>query len=289
MKEYESRNAELILDIDRASKSLNLTKEKYGQLKDRFKRLTKKYAEICEEKLNKSDVKVGPDTSEDLSLIVEDLQRSKDNAERANSKLRTKIDGLLEEIGRSEYEIKSVRKANVVLMKQTRCLYEESEQQKRIDEEKTKELQEYRRINQSLKDQEKSWQNERKKLIENVNALKEEKVMLKEKNNEYHVAKNKTEMELREKIRECTMNSRKLEQLRNENEFHMKSQNKIDQNINLYDSFGNESISSQRNESLTPKEFERASKYANDTSIVEITTPVFNNDRVHKHKVGIHI
>ena len=113
--------------------------------------------------------------------------------------------------------------------------------------------------------------------------------MLKEKNNEYHVAKNKTEMELREKIRECTMNSRKLEQLRNENEFHMKSQNKIDQNINLYDSFGNESISSQRNESLTPKEFERASKYANDTSIVEITTPVFNNDRVHKHKVGIHI
>lgn len=289
MKEYETRNGELILDIDRASKSLNLTKEKYGQLKDRFKRLTKKYAEICEEKLNKSDVKVGPDTSEDLSLIVEDLQRSKDNAERANSKLRTKIDGLLEEIGRSEYEIKSVRKANVVLMKQTRCLYEESEQQKRIDEEKTKELQEYRRINQSLKDQEKSWQNERKKLIENVNALKEEKVMLKEKNNEYHVAKNKTEMELREKIRECTMNSRKLEQLRNENEFHMKSQNKIDQNINLYDSFGNESISSQRNESLTPKEFERASKYANDTSIVEITTPVFNNDRVHKHKVGIHI
>ncbi|XP_046858388.1 uncharacterized protein LOC124451836 [Xenia sp. Carnegie-2017] len=158
MKEYESRNGELILDIDRASKSLNLTKEKYGQLKGRFKRLTKKYTEICEEKINKSDAKVGPDTSEDLSLIVEDLQRSKDNAERENSKLRTKMDGLLEEIGRSEYQIRSVRKANVVLMKQTRCLYEESEQQKRIDEEKTKELQEYRRINQSLKDQEKSWQ-----------------------------------------------------------------------------------------------------------------------------------
>ena len=233
LSKYESKNTELISDIDKASSVLKTTKVKYGKLKEKFSILAKKYTKLSEEKLNKSDVQVGPDTSIDLSLAVEDLQRSKENAEEENLKLRAELDKLREEIGRNEYQVKAVRRANVVLMKQSRCLYQESEQNKRLDEERTVELQKYREVKESLQREKETWQKEREVLEDEIKKLKEETARLKQESDEYFLAKNKTEMELGEKSSECVSNYRQLEKLKDENDYLYKQGKKLQAELDL--------------------------------------------------------
>jgi hypothetical protein len=233
LNEYESKNTKLISNIDKASSALKTTKEKYVKLKEKFNTLAKKYTKLNQEKLNKSDVQVGPDTSVDLSLVVEDLQRSKETAEETNLKLRVELDRLREEIGRSEYQVKAVRKANVVLMKQSRCLYHESEEHKRLDDERTQELQKYREMKESLQQEKETLQKERELLEELVAKHTEETAWLKRENDEYFLARNRTEIELGEKASECVLHSRQLEKLKNENEFLYQQGRKLQAEVDV--------------------------------------------------------
>lgn len=169
--------------------------------------------------MNKSDVLVGPDTSVDLSLVVEDLQRSKETAEETNLKLRAELDRLQEEFGRNEYQVKAVRKANVVLMKQSRCLYQESEENKRLDEERRQELHNHREMEKTLQNENETLKKRREILEEQIIKLQEETARLKQENDEYFLAKNKTEIRLGEQASECVLHSRQLERLKRENEF----------------------------------------------------------------------
>jgi chromosome segregation ATPase len=219
LDEYELKNSKLVSDIDKASSVLKTTKEKYVKVKEKFNSLAKRYKKMNEEKLNKSDVQVGPDTSVDLSLVVEDLQRSKETAEETNLKLRAELDKLREEIGKSEYQMKAIRKANVVLMKQSRSLYQESEEHKRLDEERAQELQKHREMKQSLQEENDASQKERELLEKQVKELAEETAKLKCENDEYFLEKNRREIELEEKANECNLHSRQLEKLKHENEF----------------------------------------------------------------------
>lgn len=292
----------LLADVDKASSTLRTTKEKYARLKEKFTTLAKKYKKLNEHKLNKSDVQVGPDSSVDLNLVVEDLQRSKEIAEEANVKLRMELDKLREDIGRNEYQMKAVRKANVVLMKQSRCLYFESEEQKRIDEEKTQELQKYREMRETLQQKTEKWQAEEEFLKRKLDKITEDAEKLKRDNNEYFLAKNKMEIELGNKASECVLHSRQLEKLKHENDFlyhqvrklqaelevtRAKSfiaSDKSDQNQNLLQSF-NTDVTSSGHTSTDMESTEKSgtrstfSEY-NFDEVRRFIPPVFNNEKV---------
>ncbi len=311
--EHESNNTKLISDIDKASSVLKTTKEKYARLKDKFNILAKKYTKLNEEKLNKSDVQVGPDTSIDLSLVVEDLQRSKEIAEETNLKLRAELDKLREEIGRNEYQVKAVRKANVVLMKQSRTLYQESEEHKRLDDEKTQELQKYREMKENLQLEKETNQKERELLEEQVKKLTEETARLERENEEYFFAKNKTEIELGGKAKECVLHSRQLEKLKHENEFlyhqgrklqaeldvaRMKPRTttKPDENQDFFHSFDNELRNSKLADMGSIKDFgtgrlSQVSRLSESTNsfdeVRNFIPPVFNNEQIIGDKVRL--
>ena len=322
MDKYELKNSQLLSDIDKASSVLKTTKEKYVKLKEKFNSLAKKYKKMTEEKLNKSDVQVGPDTSVDLSRVVEDLQRSKETAEETNLKLRVELDKLREEIGRSEYQIKAVRKANVVLMKQSRTLYQESEEHKHLDEEREQELREYRVMKENLQQENNISKKQRELLEEQVKELAEETAKLKRENDEYFLEKNRRKIEMEEKANEYVSYSRQLEKLKHENEFLFQQGRKLqaeldvtrmkpmggvnskpDENRNFFYGYENELTKDNlRKDTLTDlgtiKDFgtgrlSEASQLGESTSCLSFDEarsfipPVFNNEKIMGDKVRL--
>ena len=293
---------------------MKATKEKYVKLKEKFNTIAKKYKNLKEEKLSKSDVQVGSDTSIDLSLAIEDLQRSKETAEETNLKLCAELDKLREEMGRNEYQIKAVRKANVVLMKQSRCLYHESEENKRLDEEREKELEKYREMKATLQNEKETWTKERGILEEQVKKSAAETARLKRENDEYLLEKNVNQKTLGEKASECVWHSRQIQKLKNENEFlyqqgrklqveldfaQMKSLSRVtvkpDESLNVFDKELKKS--KDRSDMGTMKEYRtrRLSQGLSESAIsskfdevMDFAPPVFNNEKIIGNKVNIH-
>ena len=314
LKEYETKNTELISEIGKISSIMKATKEKYVKLKEKFNTIAKKYKNLKEEKLSKSDVQVGSDTSIDLSLAIEDLQRSKETAEETNLKLCAELDKLREEMGRNEYQIKAVRKANVVLMKQSRCLYHESEENKRLDEEREKELEKYREMKATLQNEKETWTKERGILEEQVKKSAAETARLKRENDEYLLEKNVNQKTLGEKASECVWHSRQIQKLKNENEFlyqqgrklqveldfaQMKSLSRVtvkpDESLNVFDKELKKS--KDRSDMGTMKEYgtRRLSQGLSESAIsskfdevMDFAPPVFNNEKIIGNKVNIH-
>ena len=293
---------------------MKATKEKYVKLKEKFNTLAKKYKNLKQEKLNKSDVQVGPDTSIDLSLAIEDLQRSKETAEETNLKLSAELNKLREEMGRNEYQIKAVRKANVVLMKQSRCLYHESEENKRLDEEREKELEKYREMKATLQNEKETWIKERGILEEQVKKSAAETARLKRENDEYSLEKNVNQKTLGEKASECVWHSRQIEKLKNENEFlyqqgrklqveldfaQMKSLSRVtvkpDESLNVFDKKLKKS--KDRSDNMgTMKEYgtRRLSQGLSESAIsskfdevMDFAPLVFNNEKIIGNKVRL--
>ena len=316
MNECETKNSQLVSEIGKASNILKATKEKYVKLKEKFNTLAKKYKNLKQEKLNKSDVQVGPDTRIDLSLAVEDLQRSKEIAEETNLKLRTDLDRLREEIGRSEYQIKSVRKANVVLMKQSRCLYQESEENKRLDEERVKELEKYREMKETLQKEKEIWIKERGMLQDQLKKSAEETTKLKRENDEYFFEKNKNEKTLGEKASERVLHSREIEKLKNENEFLYRQGRKLQSELDFTRMKPLARVTVKPDESLKVFDEElKKSKYGLDDTgtmkdfrtrrvsqgsrlsesaisfkfdeVIDFAPPVFNNEKIIGNKVRL--
>lgn len=219
LKEYESHSAKLSSDIERASNAFKRTKEKYGKLKEKHTALSRKYAKLNGEKMNKSDVQVGPDDTIDFSQIMEDLQRSREETEEANCRLREEIDSLREEMARGGYQIKAVRKANVVLMKQSRCLYQETEERRRAEEERSRELETSRRLNETLTLERDGLEKEHGALVSRVEELDAKATRADEHSEGYFVAKNRMQIALEEKSRECVVVAHQLEKVKEENGF----------------------------------------------------------------------
>ena len=317
LNEYETKNTQLVSEIGKASNILKATKEKYVKLKEKFNTLAKKYKNLKQEKLNKSDVQVGPDTSIDLSLAVEDLQRSKETAEETNLKLRSELDKLREEIGRNEYQIKSVRKANVVLMKQSRCLYQESEENKCLDEERVKELEKYREMKETLQKEKEIWIKDREMLKEQLKKSAEETTKLKRENHEYFFEKNKNEKTLGEKASECVLHSREIEKLKNENEFLYRQGRKLQSELDFTRMKSLARVTVKPDESLKVFDEELKSKDGLDDTgtmkdlrarrvsqgsklsesaisfkfdeVIDFAPPVFNNEKIIGNKVRLKV
>ena len=220
LNEYETKNEKLVSDIEKASECLRTTRKKYSKLKDKYLALSKRFAKLNGERLNKS---LGTeDSSMDISKIMTELQESKDETEKANAKLRAEIENLREEMGRDRYQMKAVRKANVVLMKQSRCLYLESEEAKRRGEESSITMSRNQEIIESLRQERDSLEREQAKLQDRVSHLEQETRKANEKCESYFTIKNKRELDYETKARECRMHSQQLEKLKRENDIlHM--------------------------------------------------------------------
>lgn len=169
--------------------------------------------------MNKSDVQVGPDDTIDFSQIMEDLQRSREETEESNCRLRQEIESLREEMARGGYQIKAVRKANVVLMKQSRCLYQETEERKRAAEERSRELETSRKLNETLTLERDGFEKEQEALVSRVRELDAKTTRVDEQCEGYFVAKNKMQIALEEKNRECSVLAHQLDKVKEENAF----------------------------------------------------------------------
>lgn len=233
LSEYEFKNTKLLSDIGKASNALRTTKEKYRQLKEKYLNLSRKYTKLNGEKMNKSDVQVGPDSSLDLSLVVEDLQRSKEDTEEANIKLLREMEKLREEIGRSQYQMKAVRKANVVLMKQSRSLYRETEENKRVDVDRLRQLETSRKLNETLKQEKEVLEKEVEMLESRVKEIEIDARRANEQCDGYFAIKNKKEIELEEKNRECAIYCHQLEKLKEENAFLHQKRKKLQSELEI--------------------------------------------------------